>query len=111
MQKLKMMFVILLVSFLSSCKSPNSYPRIQDQEQLSPHFEYVTVNNIVYISIDKSSCNSRTYRISKHSIGPINKAIKLDIRECQKLVGRSPNEYTIFFNWLESFRVWLLSMI
>lgn len=111
MQKLKMMFVILFLICLSSCKDPSGYPRIQDQEQLSPSFVYVTIAEEEYISIKKSKCNSRTYRISKGFIGPIDSAVGLNIKECQKIVGRAPREYVVFFNWLESFRLWLINLL
>jgi len=111
MQKMKMMLGILFLICLSSCKDPNGYPRIQDQEQLSPYFVYETIDGKEYISIEKSKCNSRTYRITKHSIGPIDKAIGLNIKECQKIVGYSPKEYIVFADWLEDFRLWLLSLL
>ena len=110
MQKLKMILGILLVVCLNSCKDPSGYPRIQDQEQLSPSFVYETIEGKEYISIEKSKCNSRTYRITKGFIGPIDKAVGLNIKECQKIIGKAPSEYNVFFNWLEDFRLWLISL-
>ena len=99
---------MMLLMALTGCLNPDSYPRIENQEQLSPFFVYETINGKEYISIEKSKCLSRTYKISKEFIGAIDKAVKLNIKECQKVVGYSPKEYGVFATWLENFRHWLL---
>ena len=104
----RMMILIPLVICLNSCRNPNSYPRIDDQEQLSPVLRIETINEKDYISIENSYCLSRTYRISKEYVGAIDKAIKLHIMECNKVIGRAPSEYGVFATWLENFRHWLL---
>lgn len=109
MQKMKLIQLILIITCLNACKDPNGYPRIDDQEQLSPNFFYVEINGKEYIDTEKSFCLSRVYRYSKGYIGPISNAIKLPIYECQKVIGKAPSEYGIFATWLESFRKWLLS--
>jgi hypothetical protein len=102
------MLGILILICLSSCKNPNSYPKINDQEQLSPFFVYKNINGKLYISVEDSVCLSRVYRISKGFIGPISEAIELDIRECNKSIGYAPREYGVFSTWMENFRFWLL---
>lgn len=106
-----LIILMMLATLLSSCRNPNSYPRIENQEQLSPYFVTEEVNGKQYISIEKSKCFSRTYKISKEFIGPIDKAIELDIRECHKVVGYSPREYGVFSTWLENMRHWLLGYL
>jgi len=96
------------MTVLINCRNPDSYPKIPDQEQLTPFFSYIEVDGKTYIDMEKSVCLSRVYRISKGSIGPINEAIDLDIRECNKVIGYSPKEYGTFATWLENFRIWLL---
>lgn len=103
---LRLIMLTTLVIAFQSCR--DSYPRIGDQEQLSPFFEYINVDGTLYIDIERSRCLSRTYRISKGFVGSIDKAISLDIKECHKVVGYSPKEYGVFATWLENFRNWLL---
>ena len=107
---MKMLIILMtLMTLIQSCRNPDSYPKLEDQEQLSPYLaNVVEIDGEEYIPLKGSYCFSRVYRISKGSIGPINEAINLDIRECHKIVGRAPSEYGVFATWLENFRVWLL---
>jgi hypothetical protein len=98
----------MLGILLASCRNPNGYPKISDQEQLSPFFVVETINGKDYISIEKSKCLARNYRITKGYIGPISDAIDLHIFECNKVIGYSPKEYGVFATWMENFRNWLL---
>lgn len=104
----KTMLGILILICLSSCRSPNSYPKINDQEQLSPFFVYVEIDGKRYIDVEESVCLARTYRITKGFIGPISQAIDLNISECHKIIGYAPAEYGVFATWMENFRFWLL---
>lgn len=104
-----MILGMLIVSCLSSCVNPNSYPRIKDQEQLSPFLApAVEIEGKLYIPVKKSVCLSRVYRISKGFVGSIGRELDLDIYECNKIIGRAPAEYGVFATWLENFRNWLL---
>jgi len=105
---LKKILLIPFLIFLNSCVNPNSYPRIADQEQMTPIFNYVEVGGVEYIDLESSYCLSRIYRIGKGYIGPIKDAIKLHISECNKVIGYAPDEYGVFTTWLENFRSWLL---
>lgn len=100
--------LMMLLMIFQSCRN-NSYPTIQNQEQLSNFFVYETINGKEYISVENSKCLSRTYKISKEYVGAVDRAIKLNIKECQKIIGYSPKEYGIFATWMENFRVWLIS--
>lgn len=104
----KLLILMMLATALTSCRDPDGYPRIENQEQLSPFFVYTENGNI---DVKKSKCFSRTYKISKEFVGAIDKHIKLDIRECNKIVGYSPVEYGVFSTWLENFRHWLVNLL
>jgi len=95
-----------LATFLSCDR--DDYPVISDQEQKSPVFIYIEIDEKEYIDLESSYCLSRVYRISRSYIGPVRKALKLPIEECQKIIGRSPKEYGVYSEWFENFRNWLL---
>jgi len=103
-----MSLVILSGTCLSGCLNPNSYPRISDQEQLSPNFVYVKIDGKEYIDVEKSVCFSRVYRIAKGYIGSVGNEMDLNIKECNKVIGYAPSEYGVFATWMENFRHWLL---
>jgi uncharacterized membrane protein len=105
---MKKILLILTLIFLNSCRDPNSYPKIVDQEQLTPIFELIIVDGVEYINPRESYCLSRVYRIGKGYLGPISEAIKLNIKECDRVIGYAPSEYNVFATWLENFRHWLL---
>ena len=104
----------LLISTVGCRRSgdPNSYPRIEDQEQLSPAFYYTEIDGRMYIDVERSRCNSRIYRISKEYVGQVGDSVLLDIRECDRIIGYSADvEYPAFATWLESMRQWLLAWL
>jgi len=105
---MKALLIMSLLILSISCRR-NNYPTISNQEQLSPVFEYVIIGEKEYIDIERSRCNSRNYKISKEFIGPTNRAISLNIKECNKIIGRAPKEYAVFATWLDNFRRWLLT--
>lgn len=93
---------------VTGCKNPNSYPKINDQEQLSPVMSTpVEINGKMYIPVEESYCLSRTYRIQEGYIGPVGRVLELGIEECNKIIGRAPREYGVYATWLENMRVWL----
>ena len=102
---MKALALMMLLIVLISCR--NRYPTIQDQEQLSPVFNYITIDGKQYIDVESSKCLSRTYRIDKRYVGAINQAIMLDIRECDRVIGYAPREYATFASFLENMRRWL----
>lgn len=102
---------LICLSLLSCIRDPNGYPRIEDQEQLSPVFNYIEINGKTYIDIDESYCLARVYRISKGYVGATTKAVELNISECNKIIGYAPREYGIFATWLENLRQWLIGLI
>lgn len=105
---MKHLVLMILLMSLANCRN-NNHPTINNQEQLSPVFEYVIVDGKEYIDIESSRCNSRTYKISKEFVGPIDKAVKLNIKECNKIIGRATKEYATFATFLENMRRWLLT--
>lgn len=106
---MKKLLIILGISLnLFSCNDPNGYPRIEDQEQLSPVYRYVNIDGKMYVDIERSFCIARTYRISKGYVGPVSEPIRLNLSECDRIIGRAPDEYGVFATWLENFRNWLL---
>lgn len=108
---MKTLILLMIVSMtLASCRNRNGQyrPIIQNQEQLSPIFQYVDIDGVEYISIEESVCASRTYKIAREYIGVVNKPLRLNIKECNKVVGYSPSEYGVFATWLENMRVWLI---
>lgn len=107
---MKTLILLILLTVITSCRNPDGYPRISDQEQLSPNFHYVEIDGKGYIDVEKSHCLSRIYRYSKGYIGPIGLAIEIPIQECQKVIGKAPREYAVFATWLEDFRIWLINM-
>lgn len=101
----------LICLSLVSCKSPDSYPRIADQEQLSPVFAYIEINGKQYIDLESSYCLMRIYRITKGYVGPTTQAVELHISECNKVIGYAPTEYGVFATWLENLRIWLINLL
>jgi len=101
---MKILMLMTLLILLTSCLDP---PEIADQEQLGTVFSYVTIDGVEYIDIDKSYCTARTYRITKASVGAINKAIKLNIKECDRMTGYAPSEYVTLATFMESLRLYL----
>ena len=95
---------MMLLMLLTSCLEP---PTIADQEQLSSVFVYETINGKEYISVEKSKCLSRTYRISKEMVGAIDKNIKLNIKECDRVTGYAPSEYVTLASFMENLRIYL----
>lgn len=102
--------LMILLTVLTSClnRQGQKRPLINNLEQLSPVFKYVEIDGKEYISLEDSKCLSRTYKISREYVGGIDKPIKLDIKECHKMVGYAPREYGVFATWLENMRVWLI---
>lgn len=88
----KMLLGMLLINCLSC--SHKTYYKIKDQVQLSPSFVYVKINGKEYISIERSKCFARNYRISHKYIGPIGQTIPdKNIKQCNKIMGYAPKQY------------------
>ena len=112
MPTIKTTTLIALVICLSSCKNPNSYPRLSDKEQLSPVLsEPISIDGELYIKVKDSYCLSRVHRITKGYIGSVGRVITLDIYECNKVIGYAPDEYGSFITWMVNFRQWLLGFL
>lgn len=102
---MKAQLLVILLMTLIGCR--NNYPTIQDQEQLSPVFNYITIDGKEYIDLESSRCLSRTYRVDRRYVGAINQTIMLDIKECDRVIGYAPREYATFASFLENMRRWL----
>lgn len=105
---------LMLMTALSSClnRQGQERPEIEDQEQLSPSFaKEVIIDGKYYIPVEGSICFSRVYRIDKTMVGSVGQVHDLDIRECNKIIGRAPQEYGVFVTFLENFRVWLINFL
>ena len=96
--------MILSLTLLTNCLNP---PVIADQEQLSTQFVYETIDGKEYISVEKSKCLARTYRITLDMVGAIDKNIKLNIKECDKVVGYASSEYVTLASFMENLRIYL----
>lgn len=111
---MKILTLTIAMILFASCRrqNPNSYPRINTQEQLSPVFSVVEIDEKEYIDIESSKCLSRNYQINRDVIGPVDDTVLvMDIRECDRMIGYAPQEYATFTTWLESMRQWLLSWL
>lgn len=105
----KILLVTTLAICLSSCR--DDYPIIQDQEQLSIFIpEAIDIEGKKYLEVEKIGCFAKTYRISKEFIGAIDRPISIDYKECNKMIGYAPQEYSEFASWLVNFRNWLLAL-
>ena len=106
--------LMMLMILSAGCRNldPNSYPRLDIQEQLSPAFAYIEINGVKYIDMNKSRCLSRLYRVDREMVGPVNQEVFiLPIEECNRMIGYAPSEYGSFATWLESMRKWLLAWL
>lgn len=106
---MKILILITLLMTLGACRNRRGVdrPEIKNQEQKSPVFKIVEIEGKSYIDMDQSFCNSRIYQINSDYIGSDGRVIRLDIMECQKIIGYSPGEYGVFATWLENMRHWL----
>ena len=101
-----MILILVLMNFLS-CRDTN-YPKIDDIEQLSPVFSFIEIDGKRYIDIETSYCLARMYRHERGYIGSVSEVQKLDITECHKVVGYSPDVYGDYTTWKESMRRWMI---
>ena len=100
------MLIVLGMLFLSCLDIDR--PKIRDVEQKSPFYVYVEIDGKEYIDVEMSVCFSRMYRNSKEYIGPTTQYEDKNIKECDKIVGNSPDEYNLYTTWKTKFRNWLL---
>lgn len=101
MQKLPMIFVLLLTIFLSGCQTTD---RVLVRTQKFMSFEIVEINGKRYIDPELSFCLEREYKFSLKFLGPTEKFRNVPIEECNKITGYGPLEYVDVYNFLEDAR-------
>jgi hypothetical protein len=107
--------LILAMGMLLSCCRPHRTPPPEGVdyflgEQISPELFYEVVELSdgtlkEVISIEKSVCRSRGYKIGREYIGPAGVVVPLNIKQCNLMFGYSPNEYlrsVNFMKWVKS---------
>jgi len=104
------LIILTILGTFLSCKNRLGVarPKLEPQEQKSPIFVLIEIDGKSYIDIQESYCLSRSYDISRDRVGPVSDPVFLGILECEKIVGRSPEEYGVFATWLDDMRHWLL---
>ena len=100
MRKLKKSLTIAFLICLNSC----SPPKIDDQIQCSPDFNFITDNSRRYIDEDITTCRCRMYRLSPEYVGPVGSFWHEDIDYCQKLIGHPPDAYLNVADFYERVR-------
>jgi hypothetical protein len=103
MLKLKLILMLLLISFLSSCK--NQFPSIEPQ---------VRCINVLLVEKDVDGdkfysgyCRCHLYEWSIDRIGRVGESIDYDLAKCNKLIGFEPDTYSNVYIWWENIRLWL----
>lgn len=99
-----LVLIISAICLSASCRI-NQEPKIEDLEQLSPFFVYVTINGKRYIDIDRSKCFTRSYRHSRSYIGSVGRDEAKNISHCDRSVGYSAREYVKLNNFKEAVRL------
>lgn len=102
MQKIMMMFALLLTIFLSgACQT------IPDELVVTQRFvdlEIVEINGELIVDAELSFCLVREYRYTLDHIGPIEKFQKFPLKDCNKINGLSARDYTRQFEYFDSIR-------
>lgn len=102
---IKIVLVIILGNFLSSCNPPT----IEDQKQCSPFFSYKTIDGKEYIDPDESSCFCRMYHWGKDGVGVVpGSETEEPLNVCDRLIGHPPDNYIEVVNYYEALRIYLL---
>ena len=103
MQKLKLILILLLINFLSSCK--DGFPTIEPQ---------VRCINVLLVEKDVDGdkfysgyCRCHLYEWSADRIGRVGESVNYDLLKCNKLIGFEPDTYGKVYIWWESIRLWL----
>jgi len=100
MQRLKQISLILSVSFLSSCNSPE----IRDLRQFNVRLITEECGDRICINMEESACFSRSYRHSKDYIGSVGQDQVFDIRECHDVIGYKSGDYVDLSDFFENVR-------
>lgn len=103
MLRLKMSLVILIIIFLSGCRTPEI--RDLEQKNLKLVLSVDTESGRRYINEDESVCFTRMYKHSKGYVGPIGQEHDNDITYCNDLIGYGPSEYVDLSLFFEEVRV------
>jgi hypothetical protein len=105
------LLILLLGICLSSCRTtPPENRDYFEGEQISPEFILETVqladgSTKQFISIEKSKCRARKYKLSKEYIGASGVVTIKPISECNLMMGYSPKEYlrqVNFMKWVQN---------
>lgn len=103
MQKAKLLLILLLITFLSSCK--NDFPAIKPQVRcVNVLLEEKIIEGVPYYA---GYCRCHLYEWSSSRIGRIGDSVDYELAKCNKLVGFEPDTYGTIYMWWESIRLWL----
>ena len=103
MQKQKVILMLLLISFLSSCK--NQFPSIEPQVRcVNVLMDEKIIEGISYHS---GFCRCHLYEWNANRIGRVGESTDYELAKCNKLIGFEPDTYTTIYTWWENIRLWL----
>lgn len=100
MQRLKQISLILSLSFLSSCNSPE----IRDLRQLNVRLITEPCGDRLCINEEESACFSRIYRHSENYIGSVGSDQELPITDCHDVIGYKAGDYVDLSDFFEEVR-------
>lgn len=108
---------ILLLSFLLLFSGCQTAPTIHVRERCVPVISNVLDANgqIIVDSTDgkpiyKGKCRCISYEWTKDHIGPVKDAVGVDhdLKYCDRMSGMRPDEWGLYVQDLENFRLWLI---
>ena len=100
MQRLKKISLILSISFLNSCNTPE----IRDLRQLNLRLILEPCGDRRCVVEEESACFSRFYRHSKEYLGSIGREEELDVTACHDSIGYNSADYVDLSDFFEEVR-------
>ena len=97
MQKLKMILILPLIIFLSSCK--DDFPAIAPKERCAV---------VIMDTLEESYCRCHMYAWTLSGIGRITESQNYELQKCNKLIGFNVEDTVAIYEWQEAIRLWLL---